>query len=159
SAKNIDGVAILAGATSPCRDVVDGVVGDEAAIVALAALPDTNAAIAAAADRVGRNNDAAAVVAKHSVIVRARDRIAGDVTSAAHERDAGAAGAIDAAVSNTNGLCCNEVHETTILRQRLTSAVEYKSRQRDAVAFFRRQERRPAREDNAGRTTRTNKLG
>ena len=53
-AEDVDAVAVLAGAAAARGDGVDGVVGDDGAVMPLGALPDADAAIAGAADRCCR---------------------------------------------------------------------------------------------------------
>ena len=53
-AENVDGVAVLAVAAGARGGVVDAVVGDQAAVAPLLALPDADAAIAGTTDGVGR---------------------------------------------------------------------------------------------------------
>ena len=73
--KTLMALPFCAGAAGARAGVLDAVVGDQAAVVALVALPDADAAVAGLGDDVGGDEQAAAVVAEQRVVGRAGDRV------------------------------------------------------------------------------------
>src|SRR6185312_12499200 len=99
-AEDVDAVAVFAGAAALRRDVLDGVAGDDAAVVALQALPDADAAVAGATDGVAAQDEAAGVGREQGRVGDGSDRVAFDDAVAVIERDAVAVGVADRAVDD-----------------------------------------------------------
>jgi hypothetical protein len=144
-AKDVDRVTVLAAATGARTGVLDPVVGNQTAVAALVALPDANAAVAGFGDDVGRDQQAAAVVAEQRVVRGASDRVVRHFAVATFERHAVAAGAGDFAIGDADGFHVIEVHERAPGGQRLAAAVERETGERNGVRVLRRQQRRPMR--------------
>ena len=133
---DVDGIAVLASAAGARAGVIDAVVGDQAAVVPLDALTDTDAAIAGFGmtlaammrPRLSLQNSALSAA---PVIVQCRH-----VAVAVLERDAVAAGAGDFAIGDADGLHVIEVHQAAIVRQRLAAAVEREAAERDGVGVL-----------------------
>src|ERR1039458_714864 len=132
-AKDVDRVAVLAGAAAARAGVLDPVVGDRAAIRTLVALPKPDAAIAGLGDGVGGDQQAATVVAEQRIVRRAGNGRVRDFAVAALKRDAVAAGAGDLAFGDADGFHVIEVHQRAALRQRPAAAVEHEAAERHAV--------------------------
>ncbi len=85
----------------------------------------------------------------NGVVVGTGDSVGADAAVASLERDAIAAGVYDGAIDDTNAFGGREMHQSTILWQRLAAAFDREPGQRDAVAALGGQQRRSVRQDQA----------
>jgi hypothetical protein len=122
-AKDVNGVAPLAGSTGFVHDAFDAVVDDQSAVVARRAAPDQNAAIAGAVDRVAGNLQAARID-RENRRVAAADGVVGDFALDRLERNSVAPGIDDLAIGHTDRAPLRYLQQAAAFRQRNSRAVE-----------------------------------
>src|SRR6185312_6227281 len=92
-------------------DVLDPVLGDDAAVVTFVTLPDADAAIAAIADRVAADGQPAAVEAEQAVLAGLRDGVGLDASGASLQREGVAGAVFDRAVADLQILDAADLNE------------------------------------------------
>ena len=140
-AKNVDGVAPLAGSAGFVHHAFDAVVDDQGAVVAGRAAPHQNAAVAGSADGVAGNLQPARIDRENGGVA-AVDRVGRDFALDHLERHAVAPGIDDLAIGDAHGAALRHVQKPAAFRQRNSGAVENDAGDGDMLAAARRHHRR-----------------
>src|SRR5207253_4793178 len=116
-AEDVDSVAVLAGAASKVVDILDAVVDDERAVVALLRPVHENAAVAGAAHDVVLDRQAACIQRIDGDIRGLRDRGIGHCALDLEQTDTAAARARDLAIHDTDVAALFKDYQSAVLRQ------------------------------------------
>jgi hypothetical protein len=135
--------------------VLDAIVEHHGAVMADAAADDHDAVVAGIRHRIARNGETAGVGGQQRHVGAIRDGRAGDFAGDAREADAVAAGCQYGAVHNPHAARLLDMHQPLVVRQRPQHAVEREAGERHRLAALRRNERRPAAEDEPRRAAHT----
>jgi hypothetical protein len=101
--KNIDAIAILAGAAGAVADIFDPVVDDDRAVIAVDGAPDLDAVVARAIDPVARNQETRSVEDVNCSIGNVGERRAAHLTAGRDADEPAASGILDLAVGDADG--------------------------------------------------------
>jgi hypothetical protein len=158
-AEDVDGVAVLAGATGDVVDILDAVVDDERTVVALLRPVHQNAAVAGAAHDVILDRQAARIERIDCNVRGLGDGGAGHRALDLKQTDTAAARTRDLAIHDAKVAALFEDHQSAVLRQRPATALDGETRERDVIAATCRNQRGTAGEDEPRRAAHANQLG
>jgi hypothetical protein len=153
-AKDVDGVAPLAGSAGFVHHAFDAVVDDQGAVVARRAAPNQDAAIAGSANRIAGNLQPARIDRENGGIA-AIDRVGCDFAIDGLKRNAVAPGIEDLAIGDADRAALRHMQQPAAFRQRNSCTVKNDAGDSHMIAAGGRHHRRASRHHDAGRAGNT----